>query len=77
MREAHVQLKLAETALRTCPDKLVSALACVVAAQRGVAGGQARAAVEMIRRAREEWSPSPPSWLEVKLAILESRSSPT
>jgi LuxR family maltose regulon positive regulatory protein len=74
MREAHVQLKLAETALRTCPDKLVSALACVVAAERGVAGGQARAAVEMIRRAREEWSPSPPSWLEVKLAILESRA---
>jgi LuxR family maltose regulon positive regulatory protein len=46
----------------------------VVAAERGVAGGQARAAVEMIRRAREEWSPSPPSWLEVKLAILESRA---
>jgi LuxR family transcriptional regulator, maltose regulon positive regulatory protein len=73
-REAHVQLKLAETALRICPDKLVSALACVVAAQRGVAAGQARAALEMIRRAREEWSPSPPGWLEVKLAILESRA---
>ena len=74
MREAHVQLKLAETALRTDPDKLVSALACAVAAQRGVAAGQARAAVEMIRRAREEWSASPPGWLEVRLAILESRA---
>ena len=74
MREAHVQLKLAETALRSCPDKLVSALACVVAAQRGMAGGRATAAVEMIRRAREEWSPSPPGWLEVRLAILESRA---
>jgi LuxR family transcriptional regulator, maltose regulon positive regulatory protein len=74
VREAHVQLKLAETALRSCPDKLVSALACVVAAQRGVAAGQARAAVEMIRHAREEWSPSPPGWLEVMLAILESRA---
>ena len=35
MREAHAQLKLAEAALRSCPDKLVSALACAVAAQRG------------------------------------------
>jgi len=74
MREAHAQLKLAETALRACPDKLVSALACTVAAQRGVAAGQGTAAVELIRRAREEWSLSPPDWLEVKLAILESRA---
>ena len=74
MREAHVQLKLAEAALRVGPDKLVSALACAVAAQRVVAGGRATAAVEMIRGAREEWSPSPPGWLEDRLAILESRA---
>jgi len=30
--------------------------------------------VEMIRGAREEWSPSPPGWLEDRLAILESRA---
>ena len=74
VREAHVQLKLAEAALRVGPDKLVSALACAVAAQRVVAGGRATAAVEMIRGAREEWSPSPPGWLEDRLAILESRA---
>ena len=74
MREAHAELKLAESALRTAPDKLVSALACAAAAQRGVAGGRATAAVEMIRRAREEWSPSPPGWLEARLAVLESRA---
>ncbi len=73
-REAHAQLKLAESALRTGADKLVSALACAVAAQRGTAGGRATAAVEMIRRAREEWSPSPPGWLEARLATLESRA---
>jgi LuxR family maltose regulon positive regulatory protein len=28
----------------------------------------------MIRRAREEWSPSPPGWLEARLAVLESRA---
>ena len=72
MREAHVQLKLAESALRAGPDKLVSALACAVAAQRGMAGGRATAAVEMIRHAREEWSP--PGWLEARLAVLESRA---
>jgi len=74
MREAHVQLKLAEAALRTGPDKLVSALACAVAAQRVVAGGRPAAAVEMIGRAREEWSPSPPGWLAARLAILESHA---
>ena len=28
----------------------------------------------MIRRAREEWSASPPGWLEARLAVLESRA---
>jgi len=74
MREAHVQLKLAEAALRTGPDKLVSALACAVAAQRVVARGRPAAAVEMIARAREEWSPSPPGWLAARLAIIESHA---
>jgi LuxR family transcriptional regulator, maltose regulon positive regulatory protein len=74
MREAHAELKLAESALRAAPDKLVSALACAAAAQRGVAGGRATAAVELIRRAREDWSPSPPGWLEARLAVLESRA---
>jgi len=74
MREAHVQLKLAESALRTAPDKLVSALACAAVAQRGMAGGRATAAAEMIRCAREEWATSPPGWLEARLAVIESRA---
>jgi LuxR family maltose regulon positive regulatory protein len=72
-QEAHAQLKLAEAALRICPDRLVSALAYAAAAQRRLAGGQATSAAEMIRRAVQEWSPSPPGWLELRLAILESR----
>ena len=48
-QEAHARLKLAEAALRSRPDKLVSALACVVAAQRRLAGGQAAPATDMIR----------------------------
>ena len=74
LQQAHTQLKLAESALRICPDKLVSAVACMVAAQRWLAAGRATAALEMIRRARRGWSPSPPGWLELKLAILESQA---
>ena len=74
MQEAHAQLKLAEAALRICPDKLVSAVACTAAAQRHLAEGRAAAASEMIRRARHDWSPSPPGWLETKLAVLESQA---
>ena len=73
-QEAHSQLKLAEAALRSRPDKLVSALACVVAAQRRLAGGQATPATDMIRQACEDWSPSPPGWLELMLTVLESRA---
>jgi LuxR family maltose regulon positive regulatory protein len=73
-QEAHSQLKLAEAALRSRPDKLVSALACVVAAQRRLAGGQATPATDMIRQACEDWSPSPPRWLELMLTVLESRA---
>ena len=72
LQEAHTQLKRAEAALRVCPDKLVSALACLVAAQRRLVEGRAAAASEMIRRAREDWSP--PGWLEQRLTILESRA---
>jgi LuxR family transcriptional regulator, maltose regulon positive regulatory protein len=74
MQQAHAQLKLAETALRGYPDKLVSTVACMVAAQRSLAADRAAAASEMIRRARQLWSPSPPGWLELRLTILEARA---
>jgi LuxR family maltose regulon positive regulatory protein len=70
MQGAHARLKRAEAALRICPDRLVSALACTVAAQRRLAGGHVSRAMEMIRQARQDWSP--PAWLELKLTILES-----
>jgi LuxR family transcriptional regulator, maltose regulon positive regulatory protein len=72
MQETHAQLKRAEAALRICPDVLLSALACLVAAQRRLAEGRSVAASEMIRRARQDWSP--PGWLEHRLTILESRA---
>ena len=71
MQGAHARLKQAEASLRICPDRLLSALACTVAAQRRLAGGQVSRATEMIRQARQDWSP--PAWLELRLTILESR----
>ncbi len=72
VQEAHAQLKLAEAALRVSPDKLVSAVACTVAAQRHLAEGRAAATSEMIRQARQDWSS--PGWLELMLAVLESQA---
>ena len=74
MQEAQAQLKLAEAALGVWPDKLVSAVTCMVAAQRHLAEGRAAAAAELIRQARQGWSSSPPGWLELELTILESQA---
>jgi LuxR family maltose regulon positive regulatory protein len=70
--QAHVQLRLAEAALRVSPDKLIGAVACLVAARRRLAEGRAPAAAELIGRARQGWSP--PDWLEHQLTLLESRA---
>ena len=72
VQRAHGQLKLADAALRVSPDRLISAVACLIAAQRSLAGGHATAAVDMIRGARQGWTP--PGWLELRLALLESRA---
>jgi LuxR family transcriptional regulator, maltose regulon positive regulatory protein len=74
MQEAQAQLKLAEATLAIWPDKLVSAVTCMVAAQRHLAEGRAAAATELIRQARQDWSSSPPGWLELELTILESQA---
>ena len=42
MRQAHGHLRLAEAALRDSPDKLISAVACLVAARRRLAEGRAQ-----------------------------------
>jgi LuxR family maltose regulon positive regulatory protein len=71
MQQAHGQLRLAEAALRMSPDKLLSAVACLIAARRRLAEGRAAAAAEIIGRARQGWSP--PGWLDHRLTLLESR----
>jgi len=62
--------KRAQDALRARPDKLIGAVACMVAARRSLAEGRGRAAADSIGRARRGWSP--PRWIEYRLLVLDS-----
>jgi len=69
-REEHTRLKQVHTALRLSPDKLVGAVACLVAAWDSLAEGHAEAAAQFVARAR---SGGPvPAWLEQRLDLAES-----
>jgi LuxR family transcriptional regulator, maltose regulon positive regulatory protein len=69
---AHSQLKRADAALRARPDKLISVAACLVAGRHCLAEGRARVVSEIVGRARHGWTP--PSWLDHRLKLLESRA---
>ncbi len=71
--DAREALKRADTALRAAPDKLPAAIACLIVARYRLAEGRARAATEMITRARHGWTP--PGWLDHTLTLLESRAA--
>ena len=73
VHQSDVQLVLAGAALRARPDKLMNAVADLVAARRQLAEGRAGAASEMVSRALRDWSP--PCWLEHRLTLLEARAS--
>ena len=70
--DARDRLKRADAALRIRPERLVGAAACLVVARYRLAEGRAKAASEMIARARHGWSP--PGWLDHTLTLLESRA---
>ena len=72
LHQAHSQLKLADAALRENPDRLISAVAWLVAAQLRLAQGRPAAAADMIQRAGQGWQP--PRWLEHRLTLLRSRA---
>ena len=70
--DARDRLKRADAALRARPERLVGATAYLVVARYRLAEGRAKAALEMIARARHGWSP--PGWLDHPLTLLESRA---
>ena len=67
---ARGRLKQADAALRAHPDKLISALACLVAARHSLAEGHPAPVCEMGGRTRLGWSP--PAWLDHRFRLLES-----
>jgi LuxR family maltose regulon positive regulatory protein len=70
--ETRSRLKQVDTALRMSPDRLIGAVACLIAACEGLAEGHAEVAAQFVARARSGWSV--PSWLEQRLGLAESRA---
>lgn len=69
---AGAALARADDALRGHPDRLIGALAWLVAGRHNLARDRTEAVAEMLSRARRGWSP--PSWLEQRLALAQSRA---
>ena len=64
--------KRADDALRARPDKLIGAVASLVAARQGLAEGRGRASLEIVAQARAGWSP--PAWLAHRMLLLDSQA---
>ena len=67
------RLKQADAALRTHPDRLTGALACLVAARGVLARSGGPAAAGFIQRGRDGWAPPP--WLDHLLTVAEAQAS--
>jgi LuxR family maltose regulon positive regulatory protein len=63
----------ADSALRAHPDRLVAALAFLVAARSALTRSRCSYAADLLQRARHGWSPPP--WLDHLLAVAESQVS--
>jgi LuxR family transcriptional regulator, maltose regulon positive regulatory protein len=72
LRQARSRLKQADAALGVTPDKLVGAVAYLVAAGGALTEGRAAAAAQNVARARSGWSV--PAWLDQRLSLAESRA---
>jgi LuxR family maltose regulon positive regulatory protein len=70
--EARRELKNADLGPQACPERLVTAIACLVAARGCLAEERPAAAWEIVGRALRGWSPAP--WLEQSLALAESQA---
>jgi LuxR family transcriptional regulator, maltose regulon positive regulatory protein len=72
LRETRGRLKQVDAALGASPDKLIGAVACLIAACAGLADGRGDVAAQFVARARSGWSV--PAWLEQRLSLAESRA---
>jgi len=72
LHQARRFLKQADAALGDSPDKLIGAVAYLVAAGGALAEGRATVAAQIVTRARSGWLV--PAWLDQQLSLLESRA---
>jgi LuxR family maltose regulon positive regulatory protein len=72
LRETRGWIKQADAALGVSPDRLIGALAYLVAAGGALAEGRATVAAQIITRARSGWPV--PAWLDQQLSLVESRA---
>ena len=72
LHQARRFLKQADAALGDSPDKLIGAVAYLVAAGGALAEGRAAVAAQIVTRARSGWLV--PTWLDQQLSLLESRA---
>ena len=70
--EARRFLKEADAALGKSPDKLIGAVAYLVAASGALAEGRPTVAAQILTRARSGWPV--PAWLDQQLSLAESRA---
>jgi LuxR family transcriptional regulator, maltose regulon positive regulatory protein len=70
--EARRRLKEADAALTGTQDKLIEAVAWLVAAAGALAEGRAAAAAQIVGRVRSRWPV--PAWLDQRLSHVESRA---
>jgi LuxR family transcriptional regulator, maltose regulon positive regulatory protein len=72
LREARGGLKQLDAALGISPDRLIAAVACLLAACGALAEGRGAAAAQLVARARSGWAV--PGWLDQRLNLVESRA---
>ncbi len=70
--EARRCLRRADEILQLGPDKLIGAIACLVAARGFLAQRRTGPVAALVDRARHGWSPAP--WLEQRLLLAESQA---
>src|SRR5215475_1577313 len=73
LREARGCIRQADAVLGTNPDKLIGAVAYLIAASGALAEGRAGVAAQIIARARSGWPLS--DWLDQQLSLLQARAS--
>ena len=72
-RRVRGRLKQVDAALTLSPDRLIGAIACLIAAYSALAEGHGDLTVQYVARARSGWDV--PAWLEQELSLAESRAS--